>query len=109
MFFDEWETAAKAKPVLRKELLWEYDLSAFDYHRLKGIVVARVIERGREEDFHAIFKLYGGTEKVREIIRDDVPYLSPKDMAFACAVFNLKKETLKCYTRQLLRQARLNS
>jgi hypothetical protein len=109
MFFDGWEATAKANPALRKELFWEYDLSTFDYHRLKGIVVERVIERGREEDFHAIFKLYGGTEKVREIIRDDVPYLSPKDMAFACAVFNLKKETLTCYTKKLLRQARLNS
>jgi len=36
---------------------------------MKVFVVERVIERGAENDFYAIFKLYGGPKGVREIVK----------------------------------------
>jgi hypothetical protein len=95
-------------PQVNKALLWEYDLSSFDWTAMRRTVVQRVIERGREEDFLAIFRLYGGIEGVRKIIRDEVPWLSPIDMSFAYRIFGLKKEDLKCYTRAQSRAKLLN-
>lgn len=89
-------------------LLWEYDLSDFDWWKSRKIVVQRILERGWLEDYYAGFNLYGGIEGFREIIKE-VPFLSPRDMNFACIVFDLKKEDLKCYTRKLLREQLLNS
>ena len=109
MFFDVIvKNNSNVNPQINKALLWEYDLSLFDWTAMRRTVVQRVIERGCEEDYLALFRLYGGVEGVRQIVRDEVPWLSPKDMSFAYRIFNLKKEELKCYTRTQLRTKLLN-
>lgn len=105
--FDEYKTYT-GNSSISPSLLWEYDLSHFDWRKSRKIVVQRVIERGWLKDFYAAFNLYGGIEGFREIIKE-VPNLSPMDMNFVCIVFNLKKEELKCYTRKQLRNQLLNS
>ena len=97
-----------ADPQINKALLWEYDLSSFDWTAMRRTVVQRVIERGQIEDYLAIFRLYGGIEGVKQIVKDEVPWLSPKDMSFVYRIFNLRKEDLKCYTRAQLRAKHLN-
>ena len=109
MFFDLIiNSNSTANPQINKSLLWDYDLSLFDWAAMRRIVVQRVIERGGEEDYLALFRLYGGFEGVRQIVRDEVPWLSPKDMSFAYRIFDLKKEDLKCYTRTQSRTKLLN-
>ena len=84
-------------------LLWEYGLSDFDWWKSRKIVVRRILERGWLEDYYAGFNLYGGIEGFRKIIKE-IPFLSPRDMNFACIAFGLKKEDLKCYKQKLLRE-----
>lgn len=84
---------------LNSALLWEYDLSEFDWQRGKIVVVQRVIEIGTPEDFFAAFDLYGGIAGFREIIKS-VPYLNALDTHFVCTFFNLKREDLRCCTRK---------
>ncbi len=98
--WSDWKEQIKHSPKVRRSLLWEYDLSCFDWQYMRALVVERVIERGRDEDYYAIFALYGGIEGVRRIIRDEVLFLSAKDMSFVCVAFNLKQEELKCYIRR---------
>ena len=105
--FDEDKTYTGDSSI-SPSLLWEYDLSHFDWWKSRKIVVQRVIERGWLKDFYAAFNLYGGIEGFREIIKE-LPSLSPRDMNFVCIVFNLEKEELKCYTRKLSREKHLNS
>lgn len=93
--------------TLRSSLLWEYDLSAFDWQAMRNVVVQRVLERGRKDDYYAILNMYG-LNGVREALRN-VPYMNDKDMNFACHTFNLKKEDLKCYKRKQSRQQHFNS
>lgn len=100
--FDEYKTYTGDSSI-SPSLLWEYDLSHFDWWKSRKIVVQRVIERGWLKDFYAAFNLYGGIEGFREIIKE-LPSLSPRDMNFVCIVFNLEKEELKCYTRKLSRE-----
>ncbi|MDR0429903.1 MAG: hypothetical protein LBH58_05425 [Tannerellaceae bacterium] len=104
--FEDW----KEKNIgnISKSLLWEYDITNFDWENMKTVVMQRVIERGWMNDFYAAIKLYGGIDNVREIIKD-IPVLSAKDMNFVCTIFDLKKEELKCYTRKQLRDQLLNS
>jgi hypothetical protein len=109
MFFDQWKLRAKENPVLNKGLLWEYDLSSFDWQSMRGIVIARVLERGREEDFHALFTMYGGLESVRQIIKNEVRHLDDRNMDLACIIFNLKKEELQCFIRKQLKRKYLES
>ncbi len=92
---------------LRRSLFWEYDMNNFDFYEMKSIVVQRVIERGLPEDYYAMFNLYG-IRGVKEIVKT-LPYLNPKDMSFVCALFNIKKEDLKCYTQRQLRLQHWNS
>lgn len=82
-----------------KALLWEYDMSNFDWQKSKTIVVQRVVEMGEPEDFFAAFDLYGGIDGFRTIIKN-VPYLNDLDIHFVCTLFNLKKEELRCYTKK---------
>jgi hypothetical protein len=96
MFFDNYKSHQKSQ--VRESLLWEYDMNQFDWENMQILVVQRVIERGRMDDFYAILNRYGPTG-VREAIKQ-IPYLNPKDLSFVCSVFKIKKETLKCYTKQ---------
>lgn len=88
--------------TFRPSLLWDYDMSAFDWQAMRNVVVQRVLERGRKDDYYAALNMYG-IDGVREALRN-VPYMNAKDMNFACHAFNLKKEDLKCYK---LKQSRL--
>ena len=103
MFFDDWET--HKKETISKAILWEYNTNNenWNWEKMSKTVVARVIERGRENDYYAMFQMYGGIKNVKEIIKK-IPYLSAKDMNWCCVLFNLKKEELLCYNRQLSRK-----
>ncbi len=107
--WSDWKEQIERCPKIRQGLLWEYDLKDFDWQYMRALVVERVIERGWDEDYYALFALYGGMDGVRQIIRDEVLLLSDKDIAFVCATFDLKKEELKCYIRNQSRQALINS
>ena len=96
MFFDNYKSHQKAQ--IRKTLFWEYDLERLNWKDMRTLIVQRVIERGRMNDFYAILNLYGLTG-VKEAIKQ-ISYLNSKDLSFVCSVFNLKKEDLKCYTKQ---------
>lgn len=95
-YFDNYTEHKDAR--IRHSLLWEYDKRNFDWNDMRNIVVQRVIERGLLSDYYAMLNLYG-KRGVRQAITE-IPYLSPKDMAFVCVMFNLKKEQLRCYTRK---------
>jgi hypothetical protein len=96
MFFDKYQQHPDAR--LRPSLFWEYDLSRFDWDKMRVLVVQRVVERGRDEDFYAILNLYG-LEGVKESIKQ-ISVLTPRDIVFVCTVFDLQEADLKCCTQK---------
>lgn len=94
MFFSDYHLHKNAE--LRKSLLWEYNADVINYQKMRDIIVQRVIERGRLNDFYAILNMLP-LKDIKQSIKK-IPYLNPKDLAFVCAVFNLDKKELKCYT-----------
>ncbi len=109
--FQDWKEKIKQYPnvTVSKHLLWEFDLSNFDWQDMKTLVVQRVIERGRVNDFYAIFKMYGGKRGVKNIIKKIPQFSNQRDLAFVLSVFNLKKEELECYTRKQSRERHFRS
>ncbi len=105
MFFDDYQLHKDSK--IRKSLFWEYDFEKIDWQQMRNLVVQRVIERGRIDDFYAILNLYG-IEGVKQAIKH-LPYLNPKDLSFVCNIFELQKEQLKCYTNKPLTNQHWNS
>lgn len=91
MFFDGYEqhNITSVNPAL----LWEYDLSKFDYQAMRPLVVQRVVERGWPNDWYAILNIYG-VDGVRQAIKD-LPYHNEKDMHFVSIVFNIPLNEMK--------------
>ena len=104
-----WEDKIDADAKIPPYLLWDMDLENFDWEKGKNIVVERVIERGSPKDYYTLFQMYGGVEGVREIVKNIRHFRWKRDFAFACMVFDIKKEEMECYKRQQLREAHLNS
>ncbi|HAQ18467.1 MAG TPA: hypothetical protein DCR40_04435 [Prolixibacteraceae bacterium] len=96
MFFDNYKSHQESQ--IRKSLLWEYNLDQFNWTAMRTLVVQRVVERGRKNDFYAILNLYG-LKGIKEAIKQ-ITYLNARDISFVCSVFNLKREDLQCYTKQ---------
>ena len=105
MFFDGYQLHKDAQ--IRTSLLWEYEIKDFDWQAMRDIVVQRVIERGKMEDFYAALNLYG-LDSFKSAIKN-IPFMNKKDISFVCNVFEIKKNELKCYTHEQLRHQHLNS
>ena len=107
--WSDWKEKIKPNTQIPKKLLWDVDWNNFDLQKNKKMVVQRVIEYGLPEDYNTIFQLYGGVSGVRKIIKEISHFRYPQDISFVCMAFNLKKENLKCYKRQQLREKHMNS
>lgn len=88
-------------------LLWEYDLSEFDYQQMKTVVVQRVIERGWPDDWYAILNMYG-EDGITNAIKA-IPYLNDKDMNFVSNAFQIPLSEMRCYERKQLTKAHWNA
>jgi hypothetical protein len=105
IYFSEYKKHPDAK--ISPSLLWEYDLSDFDFQRMKNVVVQRVIERGWPDDWYAALNLYG--EKGMKDAIKSIPYLNEKDMNFVSHVFDIPLSEMKCYEKRSFRRQHWNS
>ena len=105
IFFDKFKEYPDLE--INPSLLWEYDLTNFDYQQMRNIVVQRVIERGWINDWYAALNLYG-IEGMRRSIKE-LPYLNNKDMYFVSTIFKIPLSEMKCYTKKQLAQLHWNS
>jgi len=96
MYFDDFKKFPEA--VLNPQLLWEYNLSDFDYERMRNVVIQRVVERGWPKDWYFILNKYGINE-IKSAIKD-LPYLNDKDMNFVSHQFDIPLTSMKCYEKK---------
>jgi len=105
MLFSDYKYHDKRE--VNPSLLWEYDLTDFDYQDMRKVVVQRVIERGWPDDFYAIFNLYG-EDGVIEAIKQ-IKSMNRKDMNFVSVVFHIPLNQLRCYEEKPSDQKHWNS
>jgi hypothetical protein len=58
----------KLVPAIRPHLLWEYDLTDFNFEKSADIVIERIIERGNMEEWRQMLRHYG-IQKVLAVAR----------------------------------------
>jgi hypothetical protein len=105
IYLSEYKNHPDAK--INPALLWEYDLSDFDFQQMRNVVVQRVIERGWPNDWYAALNLYG--EKGMKDAIKVIPYLNDKDMNFVSHVFHIPLSKMKCYEKKQLQQTHWSS
>ena len=105
MYFDGYKEHTDAR--INPGLLWEYDLSRFDYQQMRNVVVQRVVERGFPDDWYAALNLYG-VNGMKDAIKA-LPYLNDKDMNFVSVLFEIPLSEMKCYERKQSRPSHWNS
>lgn len=96
MFFDDYKKYPDS--TLNPRLLWEYDLSDFDYDSMRSVVVQRVVERGWPDDWYFILNQYGIDGVISAI--KDLSYLNEKDMNFVSHQFDIPLTSMKCYEKK---------
>ncbi len=94
-YLDDWKNYSHLK--ISPAILWEYDLSRFDWQKMSRVVVLRVIQYGNKDDWYAMLNLYGGKKKVTEIIRQ-IKNIPARDANYTAIVLEMDKKELSCYT-----------
>ena len=96
MYFDDFKKYPDA--TLSPQLLWEYNLSDFDFNEMRDVVIQRVIERGWPKDWYFILNRYG-IDGVKSVIKN-LAYLNDKDMNFVSHQFAIPLTSMKCYEKK---------
>ena len=91
------------KPNLPKRLFWDWRYDAIDWQNLYPSIIARVIERGTNEEVQELIRFYG-KDKVVNALMKEILYLPDYAMDKATNYFHIKKEELACYARKQLRR-----
>jgi len=105
MYFSDYKNHINA--AINPKLLWEYDLTKFDFQNMRNVVVQRVIERGWPDDFYFMLNLYGEDGVIEELKK--VPYFNDMDMNFVSVIFNIPFDQLKSYQNKQLPNRHWNS
>ena len=84
-------------PNLDPVFFWDFDIDAMDFMKAHKTIIARIIERGGQEDIDEIIRFYGYS-KVVTAIRDEIYFLPNYAIDKALKFFpELKKEEMYCY------------
>jgi len=83
---------------INSALLWEYELTDFDFQGMRKIVVQRVVERRWPNDWWAALNLFG-EDGVKDAIKT-IPYLNDKDINFVSKAFEIPLSVIRYYTKK---------
>jgi len=84
-------------PNLNRVFFWDLDIDAMDFEKAYKTIIARIIERGGQDEIDEILRFYG-LEKVIRTIRDEIYFLPNYAIERALKFFpQLKKEEMYCY------------
>lgn len=82
---------------LDRVFFWDFDIDAMDLDKAYKTIIARIIERGGQEEIDEIVRFYGH-EKVITAIRDEIYFLPNYAIDRAIKFFSeLEKEKMYCY------------
>ena len=76
---------------------WDFDIDVMDFEKAYKTIIARITERGGQEEMDEIVRFYRH-EKVITAIRDEIYFLPNYVIDRALKFFpELKKEQMYCY------------
>ena len=84
-------------PNFDRVLFWDTDVDKLDWRKAYKAVIARIVERGGQNEIDEIIRFYG-YDKVVTAIRDEIYFLPNYAIDKALKFFSeLKKEEMYCY------------
>lgn len=87
----------KEIPNLHPKFFWEFIFEKINWEHSYKMVIARIIERGSQDEIDEIVRFYG-REKVITAVRDEIYFLPNYAIEDALEFFpELKKEEMYCY------------
>ena len=92
-----------SKPNLHKRLFWDWKYEAIDWQNLYPSVIARVVERGTNEEVEELIRFYGKSKVINALMKD-ILYLPDYAVEKVTHYFNIQKEELACYERKRLKK-----
>ncbi|WP_202704066.1 hypothetical protein [Flavobacterium sp. UGB4466] len=87
----------KQIPSLHPKFFWDTKIDKLDWQKAYLAVIARIVERGGQNEIDEIVHFYG-REKVIKAIREEIYFLPNYAIEDALKFFpELKKEEMYCY------------
>lgn len=88
---------APATPLgLPRELFWDVSPEKLEVDRHAALIIRRVVELGRLEDWRRVRTHYGDERMIQ--VATGLRDLSPQGVSLCCAAFNIKRENFRCCT-----------
>ena len=87
------------KPPFASDWFWDFDYNKMDWQASYKTVIARIIERGGEQEWEELIQFYG-REKVMNALRNEITYLPDYAIDEASYYFSIPKEQMLCYIRK---------
>lgn len=91
------------KPNLPKYLFWDWDYNAINWQTGYRSIIARVLERGNNEEWQEVIRFYGN-DTIINALKSEIKYLPDYIIDKVCGYFNLQQGELACYTRKQSRK-----
>src|SRR5690554_2181726 len=83
--------------ILTMCFFWDFDIDKMDFMKAYKTIIARIVERGGQEEINEIIRFYG-YNKVIKAIREEIYFLPNYAIDRALRFFpELKKEEMYCY------------
>jgi hypothetical protein len=83
-----------SKLRLSNSAFWDIDLSKLDFDRYADFTIARVFERGTQEDIQETINYYGRAMIIASLLH--ASYLKPRAMALGIKMFGLSPSQFTC-------------
>jgi hypothetical protein len=84
-------------PEFESHFFWDTDIDNLNWHKAYKAVIARIIERGGQEEIDELIRFYS-LNKVIKAIRDEIYFLPNYAIDRALKFFpQIKKEEMYCY------------
>jgi len=92
------------KPDFARKWFWDLDYDKIDWQASYKTVIARIVERGKEEQWQELVRFYG-LQKVIDTLKNEIVFLPDYAIEESCTYFPIKKEEMLCYTKKQSRPA----
>ncbi len=83
---------------LNAAYFWDINISTLDEIESKRLIIERVVSLGNLDEIKLIVNYYGEKELIKTICK--LNYLDSKTLNFLSLVFNVPKNSFKCFTRK---------
>ena len=87
------------KPNFPAMFFWDFDYPKIDWQASYKTIIARILERGNEEEWEELCRFYG-REKVENAIKNEIVFLPDYTINEAEQYFHIPKENMLCYIRK---------